>query len=65
MVDHSTGAMLGFGITAFMVLLALLGMPRLKETYPTNLALLGIFTVLESFFVGVLCVRSRPCRCKH
>jgi FtsH-binding integral membrane protein len=55
MLKYPLANMLGFGLTAFVVMIILLISPGLKTTFPANVGVLALFTILESFFIGVLC----------
>ena len=43
-----------WGVAIFLMLLLACGPQKLRRSYPTNVLLLGAFTVAEAFFVGMI-----------
>ena len=49
---------LSWGLALFLMLVLACGPQKLRRSYPTNVLLLGAFTVAEAFFVGMIrCAR--------
>lgn len=43
-------------VVSFVTIIAMACKPELSRTYPTNYALLGVFTLAESVLIGMICM---------
>lgn len=54
LIEHALGCSLGFSLVGFIVLLSLL-LDRIRQQFPLNMIVFGIFSVLTGMSLGTVC----------